>query len=93
MEDEPRWSNGSIATFALWAFTLFVLVCSWSLWAVVGADIHHLPILFGESACVLSAAAAVAQIRCYVARVCRLLRITAGLQHPDATVREFSPRR
>lgn len=91
MIDEPRYSLWTVITFACWIATGVVLFAAWVIW--VGLGQPTLAILTAETACVLSAIAAVLQLRCYGARLARLIRVTNGLQSPDdAAVRQLSPR-
>jgi hypothetical protein len=90
--DEPRFSTCSMVAMACWTATLVLLFAAWIAWVV--NPFAHFANLTASSACVMSAVAAVMQIRVYSARVCRLIRVTGGLERPEAEVREFSgPRR
>lgn len=76
-----------------WVATAALLVAAWMAWALGGPDSIYFALLIAETACVTSAVAAVLQIRTYSARVCRLIRVTHGIEHPrDAEVRGLPTR-
>lgn len=88
MNDDPRLSYGAITTAALWLWVVMALMGAWTAW-LVGR--HEFAVMLGFTACASSAVAATAHIRCYAARVCRLIRVMGGLNSPDAEVRPFQP--
>lgn len=89
--DDPRYSSASLVAMTCWAVTGILLGIAWTMWAL---GEHHAAMLVAETACVGSAIAAAMQIKCYAAQVCRLVRVTSGLEREDADVREFTgPRR
>lgn len=90
MNDERFFPAGAIVAACIWAWVVLLLCAAWASWLLGGP--HNLPILLGLTACASSAAAATAHIRCYSVRLCTLIRVTGGLQCPDAEVREFGPR-
>ena len=92
MNDEPQYSRGVVVAGSTWLATTILLLVAWTTWAL-GDEAHiHFAVLTAETACVLSAVAAVMHLRCYAARICRLIRVTNGLERPDAEVRDFTPR-
>lgn len=94
MNDEPQYSRGVVVTAAAWLATGMLLLVAWLAWAMGPVENVHFAVLVAETACVVSAVAAVAHLRCYAARICRLIRVTSALERPhDAEVREFPPRR
>jgi len=78
-----------------WAATALVLLIAWAVWVIGGQDHIFTAILIAETACVLSAIAAVMQLRCYAARICRLVRTSGEVQRlrDDAEVSRFDRRR
>jgi hypothetical protein len=92
LNDEPQYSRGVVVAAAGWLATGLLLVVAWIAWAAGDAENVHLAVLIAESACVLSAVAAVLHLRCYAARMCRLIRVANGLERPRGEVREFTPR-
>lgn len=80
-------SVSKIVAVALWGATLGLLVVAWVAWLLADSQ-THLAILMAETACILSAVAAVAQIRLYVMTICAHLR---ALRAQDGTV-GFPPR-
>ncbi len=87
--------DGTISTCravagVLWTIVISLMVAAWIvlLWGP-----HPIAGMLAATGCAMSAVAAVAQIKCYSTSVCRLIRVTNGLQSPDAEVREFGPRR
>jgi hypothetical protein len=73
MNTERQFSLTAVVAVACWSATLLLLVCAWGAWML---DAHaHLAILIAETACVLSAVAAVMQIRCFSAQVCSQIRV------------------
>ena len=92
MNDEPQYSRGVVLAAAGWLSTALLLLIAWVAWAVGGPENIHIVLLTSQTACALSAVAAVLHLRCYAARICRLIRVTAGMQGPDADIREI-PRR
>lgn len=91
MNDEPRFSTYSVIAMTCWVATGLLLAVAWVSWMVGGEP--YVAILVAETACVGSAVAAVAHIRVYVARLCRVIRVGSGLQSPSADVRDLPPRR
>lgn len=88
LEDEARFSTSSVVAMASWLTSLVLLLVAWGLFA--GGDHMYLAILLAETGCVVSAVAAVVQIRCYSARVCRLIRVANGLERPtEAAIQPF----
>jgi len=80
MHDSTVQLSRVIAT-ALWTCVGILLAAAWililflpSAWAIAG--------MLGGTACATSAAAAVAHIRCYSARICSLIRATSGMTSP-----------
>lgn len=93
MNDEPQYSRGVVVAAAGWAITGLMLMVAWTAWIVGGPQHIYFALLVAETACATSAVAAVLHLRCYSARICRLVRVANGLQRPiDAEVREFAPR-
>lgn len=92
MNDDPQYSRGVVVAGVWWAVTALMLLVAWAVWVIGGQTHIFTAVLIAETACVFSAVAAVAHLRCYAARICRLVRVTGGLQRPDAEVREFGPR-
>lgn len=90
MNEGRAISMGTVVTGCLWAWVAALLLASWGTWLL--SDHTTLPILLGLTACASSAAAATAQVRCYAVRLCRVVRVTGGLQRPEADVRDFPPR-
>lgn len=88
--------DGTISTCravagVLWTAVISLMVAAWVvlLWGP-----HEIAAILAATGCCMSAVAAVAQIKCYSTSVCRLIRVTNGLQSPDAEVRDFNgPRR
>ena len=93
MNDEPQYSRGVVMAAVAWAMTALVLFMAWCYWALGSADNIHFAILIAETACVLSALAAVLHIRCYAARICRLIRVTSDLRRDRGEVSRFDRRR
>lgn len=86
MHDE-QWSSSKVTAAAVWTWTAGLMGCAWVAWFLFAFDLKHLPDMFGYTACASSAVAAVASIKCYTVRICRLLRITAGLEPADDSER------
>lgn len=89
MNDDPRFSFGAMVTTMLWLLTGVLVLASWTAFLLGASGFACL--LVAESACVVSAIAATAQIRGYAARVCRLVRVSSGLERPDAEIRPLQP--
>lgn len=95
MNDQPYYSRGVVMAAAAWLATTLLLLMAWAAW-ILGEEKHiYFAILVAETACVLSAVAAVLHLRCYAARICRLVRVTGELQRrrDDSDVTRFNPRR
>lgn len=91
MEEEPRYPRSAIITMAAWIGTAGVLLLAWVVW-MLGGDMMF-AILIAETACTLSAVAAVLQLRCFLNRNLRMMRVLHGLDSPDdAEVRQIGPR-
>lgn len=89
--DDPRFSTTSLVAMTCWAVTGILLLLAW-VGLIVGEG--HLSHMVANTSCVMAAVSVVAQVRCYAAQVCRLVRITGGLERTEADVREFTgPRR
>lgn len=79
---------------ASWVAVAALLLAAWVACAAGGSEHIYIAILIAETACVMSAIAAVLNLRCYAARICRLIRLMNGVEAPrDAEVRDFSRRR
>lgn len=75
---------------ACWLAVVGLMALAWVAW-LLGAPMLF-SVLVGQTACAMSAVAAVVQIRCYSARVCRLIRVTAGIERPGASIEPFRHR-
>ena len=96
MNDEVQYSRGVVMAAATWVATAALVFAAWAAWAVGGQEHIYIAILIAETACVLSAVAAVMHLRCYAARICRLIRTTSGDRYHhdgDGGVRTLPPRR
>ena len=91
MNDDPRYSLTTLIAYVGWAVTAALLFVGWVAWVLQDSYIG-LPVMLATTACLASAVAAVAHIRCYAARLARLIRVMNGLERPDADLREL-PRR
>lgn len=65
-----------IILYGLWAWVGCTIVAGW---ALMWADVPYMAQMLGFTACASSAVAAVAHVRCYFLRVCRLIRVTHGV--------------
>lgn len=93
MNDEPQYSRGVIVAAIGWATTALMLLVAWTAWILGGPEHAYFALLVAETACATSAVAAVLHLRCYSARICRLVRVANGLERPgDAEVRGIGPR-
>lgn len=70
-----------VVTFVLWTLGAFALIAAW---VVTLTASHATGDLLGITAIVFCAVAGVSQIRCYVLRVCTLLRLVRSEQEVNA---------
>lgn len=93
MNDDPRWSSWTLAAAVAWAMVAVLMAGAWLVWVMGGPDAHHPAMLLATSGCATSAVAATLQIRTFASRICRLVRVTGGLERQaPAMVRQFTPR-
>lgn len=83
-------SRAAVAAASLWASAVVLVLTTWGL-AFADAPVRWVrPI---EASAILAAAVAVAsQIRLYALRMCCLIRVTSGLETPDAQLAHIGPR-
>lgn len=74
---ERQITLGKLVTIGLWTGVVALIGAGWL--AHLGAN-DTLAQMLGLTACATSAAAAACQVRCYVMRLARLVRATAGLR-------------
>ena len=83
MNDEPRYSLPTVVAMACWLMTGGLLLVAWTAYALGGSV--YAAILVAETACACSAVAAVMHIKLYAARVCRTIRLTAGIDRSSSS--------
>jgi hypothetical protein len=67
--------TSKLITATLWGWVALVILTAWLTWFL---GYHGLAMMFGFTACALSAVAAASQIRCYSLRLCGVIRAVSG---------------
>lgn len=70
-----------LLTVVLWVLAGALLAAAWVSWVLGMGD--QLSALFGFTACATSAVAATCNIRCFAARLARLVRLAGQLPAPE----------
>ena len=78
MQDN-KVSSAAVLSWALWGVTGGIAMTAWSFWI---AGHWHAAVMLGLLSCVMSAAAATAQVRHYTIRVCSLIRRLYDMEPP-----------
>lgn len=83
-------SRSAVITALIWATAGTLVVITWLL-AILDAPPRWVSATAVTGVLAMTAAV-VCQTRLYALRMCGLIRVSAGLETPDAAVREFVPR-
>lgn len=75
-------SRNGLVVAVSWMAVAACMVGAW-VTALVSPNVWIIAAVLAATGCVLTGVAVVAHMRCYSARLCSLVRVTAGLEAPD----------
>lgn len=82
-------SRAAVTAAVLWAAAIALVITTW---ALAAADVPRWNRPIAATAVLAMAAAVVCQMRLYTLRTCGLIRVSAGLETPDAAIARFPNR-